>query len=242
MMSVPVKRGTGPAGGVFKQNHSSRSWPIYSQPAPALSPQRRREVAPPAARTAWLAAGRGRSTEGAGVLPAAPSDSCRTCRGAQAPAPPPRALLTWSWPRARSAAVTPMSLTGLTAGATGEPLSRARGGPRPTEKLAGSPSPQGSDHSLSRAGTRAAARSCLAPATTTSPKRHPTEPAPVPAPGRQGAPEAAPLARRPNRWGLPHSTADGNLARFPQSQDPCVLASARASAAIGGGVLQKCRL
>ena len=45
MMSVPVKRGTGPAGGVFKQNHSSRSWPIYSQPAPALSPQRRREVA-----------------------------------------------------------------------------------------------------------------------------------------------------------------------------------------------------
>lgn len=31
------------------------------------------------------------------------------------------------------------------------------------------------------------------------------------------------------------------MARFPPSQDPRVLASARASAAIGGGVLRKCR-
>ena len=103
--------------------------------------------------------------------------------------------------------MTPTSLTGLRAGATGEPLPRARGGPRPTEKLAGSSSPQASDHSLSRAGTRAAARSCQAPVPTTSPKLRPATPAPVPVPvpvparGRQGAPEAAPLARRPNRWG-----------------------------------------
>lgn len=50
--------------------------------------------------------------------------------------------------------------------------------PRPKEKLSGSPSPRGSDHSLSRAGTRAASRSCLAPTPTTSPERRPPAPAP----------------------------------------------------------------
>lgn len=79
--------------------------------------------------------------------------------------------------------MTPTSLTGLRAGATGEPLPRACGGPRPTEKLAGSPSPQGSDHSLSRAGTRAAARSCLGAGTGYIPEAAPDRARPHPRPG-----------------------------------------------------------
>lgn len=109
--------------------------------------------------------------------------------------------------------------------------------PRSEEKLERSPSPRGSDHSLPRAGARGAAWSCLAPAPTTSPERRPPR---LPRDGKERR-EVVPLAKCLHRYGRSHSTTEGNLARFPPSQDPRVLASARASAAIGGGALRKCR-
>lgn len=94
-------------------------------PSPHLPPQipaAAGEASPPnththsGARRARLAAQQGRRSEvllasprgaDAGVPGQRPSGASRTCLGAHAPAPPPQALLTWSWPKARSAAVTP---------------------------------------------------------------------------------------------------------------------------------------
>ena len=54
-----------------------------------------------------------------------------TCVGTPAPASPPQALLTWSWPKARSTAVTPETPAGMNTGATDDTLPRARRVPDP---------------------------------------------------------------------------------------------------------------
>lgn len=95
----------------------------YLRPARTCLPKslRRQERHPlththSGARRARLAAQQGRRSElvlasprgaDAGVPGQRPSGASRTCLGAHAPAPPPQALLTWSWPKARFAAVTP---------------------------------------------------------------------------------------------------------------------------------------
>ena len=101
-----------------------RNRPIDAQPAPASPyPRGGRRGAPPCHRCPEGSTGssaRAQQRSGPGVTPphtpprirrrgprATPLGAGRTCLGAQAPASPPQALLTWSWPKARSAAVTP---------------------------------------------------------------------------------------------------------------------------------------
>lgn len=130
LLSVPVRRGGHRAGGVWEQNHNARP---LARGAGLFTPGPHLPESPaPAGRgtARWVEGSAGswagtRQPKEPGVLPAAPLGDGRTWRGAREPAPPPRALLTWSWPRARSAAVTPASPTPLSAGATGEPLPRA---------------------------------------------------------------------------------------------------------------------
>lgn len=62
---------------------------------------------------------------------AAPLGSRPNLRRRPATASPPQALLTWSWPKARSTAVTPASPAGKSVGATDETLSRDRRVPDP---------------------------------------------------------------------------------------------------------------
>lgn len=147
LMFVPVKHSTGHsgglAGGVLGPNHNSRPHTrgvglfTPSPHLPSRVPSRGRRGRPtqcPEGSAGSLA--RAQHQHDPGVFPAKParvSQSSPTREPAQlasAPAPPFRALLTWSWPKARSAAVTP-SPTGTSVGATEETLPRARGVPDP---------------------------------------------------------------------------------------------------------------
>lgn len=149
LKSVPVRRCTGHsgrlAGGVLSPNYSSwaptpmglaylrpvRTCLLDSQPPQRGSPARCPEGS---------AALQERSTGPApGSSPrrrrrcprAAPFGSWPNLSRRPAPTPPPRALRTWSWPKARSAAVTPVSRIGMRVSATDEILPRARGVPDP---------------------------------------------------------------------------------------------------------------
>ncbi|CAK6441209.1 unnamed protein product [Pipistrellus nathusii] len=95
-----------------------------------------------------------------------------------------------------------------------ETSSRARESPVREKAGYGSPSPRGSDHSLSRAGARGAARSCLAPAPTTSPERSP------PAPGRYGARRTSPSGEVPPPLGSSPLHHRGELGAFSSASGP----------------------
>lgn len=148
LMFVPVKLSAGHSGGlagsVLGPNHNSRPHTrgvglfTPSPHLPSRAPSRGRRGRPtqcPEGSAGSLA--RAQHQHGPGVFPAKPTRVSQrsSTRGpaqlASAPAPPFQALLTWSWPKARSAAVTPASPTGTSVNATDETLPRARGVPEP---------------------------------------------------------------------------------------------------------------
>lgn len=148
-MFVPIKLSTGHsgglAGGVLGPNHNSRPHTrgvglfTPSPHLPSRVPSRGRRGRPtqcPEGSAGSLI--RAQHQHGLGVSPAKPtrvSQSSPTREPApqlaSAPVPPFQALLTWSWPKARSAAVTPASPTRTSVVATDETLPRARGVPDP---------------------------------------------------------------------------------------------------------------
>lgn len=144
------------AGGVLSPNHSSGpprpwGWPIYSQFAPAFpTPSRGRRERP--ARCSKGSAGSSARTQhqycpGVCLPPGAdagvPLGNRPNLSRRPALAPPPKALRTWSWPKARSTAVTPASPAGISVSATDEILPRARGVPDPWKSWSDRPPREG---------------------------------------------------------------------------------------------------
>lgn len=199
-----ARRGAGPRRP--GRNHNARpprpwAWPMDAQPAPAFpSPAAAGGGAPAGAQGA---APPGRSTNtvlgcpprtDAGVPRQPRSGTGPTCvapGNGLSPPGPPYLVMAPSEVRGGDAGQSNRDECGCARG----DLVPSPWSPRSEKKLDRSPSPRGSDHSLSRAGARGAAWSCLAPAPTTSPERRPPR---LPRDGKERR-EVVPLAKRLHR-------------------------------------------